>query len=180
MPERAGPTLRAASPVHPEDSVVVRQRRTEERPVETRCSSLDPSLLQPSLFLGWSVRRTLVASLRSVRGACHGYECKPSYEDARWLPGLRNDTVTTSTRYKTVRDVADISKGETGEKGVEKGRNELAGSLRALRPHRCNLRTGLWVCRPVSFDSLLLSYLHTLSSLSVSLCLCAWRRAKGG
>lgn len=53
--ERAGSTLRAASPVHPEDSVVVRQRRAEERPVEasTRSSLHSLRLLFPrvSLFI---------------------------------------------------------------------------------------------------------------------------------
>lgn len=52
--ERAGSTLRAASPVHPEDSVVVRQRRTEERPVEAPRSSLlssSPVSTRVSLFI---------------------------------------------------------------------------------------------------------------------------------
>lgn len=49
--EIAGATLRAASPVHPEDSVVVRQRRTEERPVEARCSSLCARLALPTLYI---------------------------------------------------------------------------------------------------------------------------------
>lgn len=98
MPERAGPTLRAASPVYPEDSVVVRQRRTEERPVEARCSSLDSSLLQPSLFLRWSVGRTLVASLRSVRCVC--FTATSENGATRTLarrPGLRSQTVTADT-----------------------------------------------------------------------------------
>lgn len=55
--ERAGSTLRAASPVHPEDSVVVRQRRAEEHPVEasTRSSLHSLRLLPPRAYLFLSV-----------------------------------------------------------------------------------------------------------------------------
>ena len=117
VPERAGPTLRAASPVYPEDSVVVRQRRAEERPVEARCSSLDSSLLQPSLFLRWSVGRTLVASLRSVRCVC--FTATSENGATRTLarrPGLRSQTVTADTvKISTTRG------GISGGKG--RGRN---------------------------------------------------------
>lgn len=58
--ERAGSTLRAASPVHPEDSVVVRQRRAEERPVEAPRSSLHSlRLLSPHAYLFLSASRSL-------------------------------------------------------------------------------------------------------------------------
>jgi len=58
--ERAGSTLRAASPVHPEDSVVVRQRRTEERPVEAPRSSLHSfRLLSSHAYLFLSTSRSL-------------------------------------------------------------------------------------------------------------------------
>ena len=72
VPERAGPTLRAASPVHPEDSVVVRQRRTEERPVEARCSSLD-SVSLSTLSVPPLVGRTHARCHCSVR--CGAVRC---------------------------------------------------------------------------------------------------------
>lgn len=174
MPERAGPTLRAASPVYPEDSVVVRQRRAEERPVEARCSSLDSSLLQPSLFLRWSVGRTLVASLRSVRCVC--FTATSENGATRTLarrPGLRSQTVTADTvKISTTRGGISGGKREEGETSATRRDSERATGkrfdsiLRQIPPtsfqHRRRSISGLVNLSSVSPFAILLCLLTRL------------------
>lgn len=181
MPERAGPTLRAASPVYPEDSVVVRQRRTEERPVEARCSSLDSSLSQPSLFLRWSVGRTHARCLPSV-GAVRVLHWFTSENGAtRTLarrPGPRSQTVTADTvKISTTRG------GIEGEGKRAKHRRlgqafRLDTARNSATSFQRRRRCRLWACQPLVRPSLL-SFFFACSRVSVFLSLPFATRREG-
>lgn len=182
MPERAGPTLRAASPVYPEDSVVVRQRRTEERPVEARCSSLDSSLSQPSLFLRWSVGRTHARCLPSVGAVRVLHWCFTSENGAtRTLarrPGPRSQTVTADTvKISTTRG------GIEGEGKRAKHRRlgqafRLDTARNSATSFQRRRRCRLWACQPLVRPSLL-SFFFACSRVSVFLSLPFATRREG-